>query len=78
MAKTQLEGGPVSEQSPTEPQRVVVLTKPGDMLLIGNVSSISGLTSDKVKAATELFAALEIKVIFFADDIDIAKLPADA
>ena len=64
--------------APADPERVVVLAKPGDTLLIGNVAGVAGMSIDQVKQTTDIFAALGLKVIFFTDDIDIAKLPADA
>jgi hypothetical protein len=67
----------VEQAEPTRDERVVVLTKPGDTLLVGNVSGVTDMTVDQVKQVTDALAALGLKVIFFADDIDIAKLPAD-
>lgn len=63
----------------TEPTeiRTVVLTKPGDTLLVGNVSRMVELTQDQMETATKLFGAIGLTVMFFEDDIDIAKLPAD-
>lgn len=72
MAQTELTS-PAPDQ-----QRVVVLAKPGDTLLIGNVAGVTSMSVDQLKVTTDVFAALGLKVIFFADDIDIAKLPADA
>lgn len=74
MAKTELVGAGAPD--PDESRRVVVLTKPGDLLLVGNAAAIH-LYQDHLKAVTDLFSELGIKVVFFADDIDVAKLPAD-
>jgi len=71
MAKTAL-----ATAAPDPTERVVVLARPGDMLLIGNAAGVA-MQHDHLKAATDLFVELGIRVVFFADDIDIAKLPAD-
>jgi hypothetical protein len=50
----------------------VVLVKPGDVLLIGNV----GLTvqSEVVSATQAISKIIGTRVVMFADDIDIALL----
>jgi hypothetical protein len=55
----------------------VVLVKPGDVLLFGNVGD---LPAEAIDAGTEqlLDATGVAKVIFFRDDIDMAALPATA
>jgi hypothetical protein len=72
--------GAIEVAQKTEPAevRTVVLAKPGDLLLIGNCGVMDDITADQARAGKALFAELGIKVVIFADDIDLAKLPADA
>lgn len=69
----------MAKKPETDNARTVVLTKPNDLLLIGNCGATAYcITADQVKTATQLFAGLGITVVFFVDDIDISKLSADA
>ena len=51
-------------------ERHVVLAKPGDVLLIGNVGQID---QELLQAASGMFNELQIKVFWFAADIEIGK-----
>lgn len=55
----------------------VLLARPGDVLLIGNVGDLRrpDLTNE---AISTLGTVLGVKVFVFAGDIDISKVPADA
>ena len=55
---------------PTETR--VLLVKPGDLLLIGNVGHIGD--ASMAQAAVQVFADSGIKVVFFMEDIDMAKV----
>lgn len=54
----------------------VVLVKPGDLLLIGNVGSVGD--PDRARSAVNVFKDMGINVVFFMDDIDMAKVHSHA
>lgn len=53
-------------------EKRVLLVKPGDTVLIGNVGRI---TPDEAAAAVECFRSLDLDVVVFAGDIDIDLVP---
>lgn len=55
----------------------VLLVRPGDVLLIGNIGQPTNLAATNA-AAEALRKDVGVKVFFFAGDIDVAKLPSDA
>lgn len=57
----------------------VVLVKPGDLLLVGNVGDLGSQTEMEVslRPIVDRFAALNVSVVFFKEDIELAKVPAD-
>jgi len=56
-------------------KRHIVLTKPGDLLIIGNVGSLRNGHDDAFKHVREFFNDLGIRVAVFTEDIDIERLP---
>lgn len=52
----------------------VLLVKPGDLLLVGNVGNIGD--PEFAAKAVKVFADMGIKVVFFMADIDMSKAPA--
>jgi hypothetical protein len=53
--------------------RHVVLVKPGDLLLLGNVGDIS---PEQAHALSQVLAKeMGIRVVVFAQDIDLAAVP---
>jgi hypothetical protein len=59
----------------TEETRVVLI-KPGDLLLVGNVGEL-GWKPEAIGTIVDAFAALEVTAVFFSADIEIAKVPTD-
>jgi hypothetical protein len=55
----------------------VLLIKPGDLLLIGNVGEV-GDPEQVQTLVRDLGRQLGIKICVFSADIDIAKVPTDA
>lgn len=55
-----------------ETARHVVLAKRDDVLVIGNVGPYS---PEQAQRVSDYFEALGIRVILFAEDIDLAALP---
>jgi len=63
---------PPERETVPDSARHVVLTKPGDLLLIGNVGRTP---REQIQRMSEFFAQLGIRVAFFAGDIDTAVQP---
>jgi len=55
----------------------VLLIRPGDVLLIGNIGQPTNPTATNA-AIAELRKSVGVKVFLFTGDIDIDKLPSDA
>jgi hypothetical protein len=57
-----------------ETETRVLLVKPGDLLLIGNVGQIGD--AEFAAKAVKVFADMGVRVVFFMADIDMAKVPS--
>jgi hypothetical protein len=55
-----------------ESETRVLLVKPGDLLLVGNIGHIG--SPDRAADAVKVFADMGVKVVFFMADIDMAKV----
>lgn len=64
---------PTERASTYADARRVLLVKPGDVLLVGNVGETD---PDAVKAASALLECLGITTVLFAGDIDVDTVPA--
>jgi len=55
-----------------ESETRVLLVKPGDLLLIGNVGDVGN--PEFAAKAVKVFADMGVRVVFFMADIDMAKV----